>query len=140
MAAETASETPLWRKLVPNIERNVLYLLDLGFFERQLFIDAVSAGAHVLMRLKSNAKVRVVGHTNSDGTVEQLNESSLAYHIKYLNRRKGTTFDLDVVWGKGAGASSRGTRPVPAGPKFEPRSARACPCFHWGGKILAPRG
>ena len=101
MAAETASETPLWRKLVPNIERNVLYLLDLGFFERQLFVDALSAGAHVLMRLKSNAKVRVVGHMNDDGTIEQLNERSLAYHIKYLNRRKGTTFDFDVLWGEG---------------------------------------
>lgn len=29
---------------------------DLGFFERQLFIDAMSAGAHVLTRLKSSAR------------------------------------------------------------------------------------
>lgn len=100
MGPETASETPLWRRLVAKFEPKVLYLLDLGFFERQLFIDAKSAGAHVLMRLKGSAKVRVVGHMNDDGTIEQLNERSLAYHIKYLNRRKGTTFDLDVVWGK----------------------------------------
>lgn len=101
MGAETASETPMWRKLVPNFEPGVLHLFDLGFFERQLFADAIAAGAHVLMRLKSSAKVRVVGHMNADGTVEQLSERALSYHIKYLNRRKGTTFDLDVVWGKG---------------------------------------
>jgi len=49
-AAETASETPLWRKLVPSFTRGVLYLFDLGFFERKLFADAQAVGAHVLMR------------------------------------------------------------------------------------------
>ena len=34
--AETASETPLWHKLVPSFARGVLYLFDLGFFETQL--------------------------------------------------------------------------------------------------------
>lgn len=100
MGAETDSESPLWRKLVPSLERGVLYLFDLGFFERQLFIDAMSSGAHVLMRLKSSAKVRVVGHMNPNGTVEAVNECSLDYHIKYLSRRQGTVFDFDVVWGK----------------------------------------
>lgn len=101
MGAETASESPLWRKLVPKLERNVLYLLDLGFFERQLFIDAAAAGAHVLMRLKRSAKVRVVGHMDTNGTIAACNERSLDYHVKALSRRKGTTFDLDVLWGKG---------------------------------------
>jgi len=101
MGAETAGEAPLWRKLVPRFERNVLYLLDLGFFERQLFIDALEAGAHVLMRLKSSAKVRVIGHMNPDATVDTFKERSIAYHTKYLNRRKGSTFDLDVLWGNG---------------------------------------
>jgi hypothetical protein len=101
MGAETASETPLWRKLVPSFARNALYLVDLGFFERRVFIDATAAGAHVLMRLKSSAKVRIVGHMNADGTIETCNERSIAYHVKYLNRRKGTTFDLDVLWGEG---------------------------------------
>src|SRR5690606_22819460 len=59
------------------------------------------AGAHVLMRLKSSAKVRVVGHMNPDGTVEAVNECSLDYHIKYQSRRQGTVFDFDVLWGKG---------------------------------------
>lgn len=101
MGAETASELPLWRKLVPIFECNVLYLFDLGFFERQLFIDAGTASAHVLMRLKRSAKVRVVGHMNPDGTMTECQERSLSYHTKYLFRRKGTTFDLDVLWGKG---------------------------------------
>ncbi|HEX7668666.1 MAG TPA: transposase [Polyangiaceae bacterium] len=60
--AETAAEIPLWRQLVPSFTRNVLYLLDLGFFERALFASAEAAGAHVLMRLKSTAKVRVSAH------------------------------------------------------------------------------
>ena len=60
-AAETASESPLWRKLVPSFTPGVLYLFDLGFFERKLFAAAQDAGAHVLMRLKKSAKVRVIG-------------------------------------------------------------------------------
>ena len=83
-------ETPLWRRLVPNFERNALYLLDLGFFERQVFIDAKEAGAHVLMRLKSSANVRIVGHMKADGTLEKRNERSLRYHLKNLLRRRGT--------------------------------------------------
>ncbi len=47
--AETASETPLWKKLVPGFTRGVLYLFDLGFFERALFPPAQEGGAHVLM-------------------------------------------------------------------------------------------
>jgi len=63
--AETASETPLWRKLVPMFTRGVFYLFDLGFFERALFASARAAGAHVLMRLKSTAKVRVLSHASA---------------------------------------------------------------------------
>lgn len=101
MGAETTAEIPVWRKLVPSLERNVLYLLDLGFFERQLFIDAIASGAHVLMRLKTSAKVRVVAHMNSNGTLDEHKERSLDYHLKSLGRSKGTSFDLDVLWGKG---------------------------------------
>ena len=98
--AETASETPLWRLLVPKFTRGVLYLFDLGFFERQLFADAQAAGAHVLMRLKSNAKVRVVGHALDDGS-QKTPGWSLAYYLQCVSRRRGTVFDLDVIWGKG---------------------------------------
>jgi len=98
--AETASETPLWRMLVPKFTRGVLYLLDLGFFERQLFADAQAAGAHVLMRLKSNAKVRVVGHAAADSS-GTLPGWSLKYYLQFVSRRRGTVFDLDVIWGKG---------------------------------------
>jgi hypothetical protein len=98
--AETASETPLWRTLVPKFTRGVLYLFDLGFFERQLFADAQAAGAHVLMRLKSNAKVRVVGHALDDGS-QKTPGWSLTYYLQCVSRRRGTVFDLDVIWGKG---------------------------------------
>src|ERR1017187_10123904 len=56
--AETASETPLWKKLVPTFTSGVLYLFDLGFFERALFASARAAGAHVLMRPKPRGRAR----------------------------------------------------------------------------------
>jgi hypothetical protein len=50
----------LWIDAV--VTPRVLYLFDLGFFERDLFARAQDAGAHVLMRLKKTAKIRVMGH------------------------------------------------------------------------------
>ena len=99
-AAGTAAELPLWRKLVSSFTPRVLYLFDLGFFERQLFADARAAGAHVLMRLKSSAKVRVVGHVLADGS-DSLPGWSLKYYLQFASRRRGTVFDLDIIWGKG---------------------------------------
>ena len=98
--AETASETPLWRKLVPTFSSGVLYLFDLGFFERALFASARAAGAHVLMRLKSTAKVKVVAHISKNGFTP-LPGWTLGYYLTGLSRRRGTVFDLDVTWGKG---------------------------------------
>ena len=98
--AETSAEIPLWRQLVPSLTRGVLYVLDLGFFERQLFIDAMAAGAHLIMRLKSNVKVRVTGHLHERSFV-QLPEWSLAYYLKWASKSRGTLFDLDVIWGAG---------------------------------------
>jgi hypothetical protein len=46
--AETASETPLWKKLVPTFTSAVLYLFDLGFFERALFLRRSSRTAELL--------------------------------------------------------------------------------------------
>lgn len=102
--AETASEAPLWRELVPQLSRGVLYLLDLGFFERRLFIDAVNAGAHVLMRLKSNAKVRVVAHFTEKQSLATPGWSLNYFLTSVPSRRRGTLFDLDVVWGHGKDA------------------------------------
>lgn len=98
--AETASETPLWHKLVPTFTRGVLYLFDLGFFERALFAQAQAAGAHVLMRLKSTAKVQVLSHATADGRV-QLPGWSLSYYLQVVSKKRGTVFDLDVSWGRG---------------------------------------
>lgn len=98
--AETASETPLWHKLVPTFTSGVLYLFDLGFFERALFASAKAAGAHVLMRLKSSAKVRVMAHMSENGFAP-LPGWSLTYFLSSVSRRRGTVFDLDVTWGKG---------------------------------------
>jgi Transposase DDE domain len=98
--AETAAEIPLWRQLVPSFTRNVLYLLDLGFFERALFASAEAAGAHVLMRLKSTAKVRVLAHVSANG-LAPFPGWSLGYYLEAVSRKRGTVFDLDVSWGKG---------------------------------------
>ena len=98
--AETASETPLWKKLVPAFTRGVLYLFDLGFFERAMFIAAKKAGAHVLMRLKSTAKVRVTACMGDNGRAP-LPGWSLGYFLQFASRKRGTVFDLDVTWGHG---------------------------------------
>jgi hypothetical protein len=103
--AETSAEIPLWHQLVPSLTRGVLYVLDLGFFERQLFIDALAAGAYVIMRLKSNVKVRVVGHLY-DRTFVELPGWSLSSYLKSAPRARGTLFDLDVIWGVGKNAVS----------------------------------
>ena len=102
-AAETASESPLWRKLVPSFTPGVLYLFDLGFFERKLFAAAQDAGAHVLMRLKKTAKVRVIGSL-VDRSMGEIPNWSLSYFLSAVPRARGTVFDLDVVWGKGKDA------------------------------------
>jgi hypothetical protein len=98
--AETASETPLWHRLVPNFTAGALYLFDLGFFERALFEAAQEAGAHVLMRLKSTAKVRVQSFAGPNGRVS-VQGWSLDYYLQGTSKPRGRVFDLDVTWGKG---------------------------------------
>ena len=98
--AQTTADLPLWRRLVPALSPGVLYLLDLGFFERKMFRSATDAGAHVLMRLKSTAKVQVLGHTTSRGFVP-LPGWSLSYYLRSASKRRGTLFELDVAWGAG---------------------------------------
>src|ERR1035438_6587919 len=95
-----ASEPPLWKKLVPTFTSGVLYLFDLGFFERALFASARAAGAHVLMRLKTTAKVRVLSHASANGRAP-LPGWSLGYYLQVVSKKRGTVFDLDVSWGKG---------------------------------------
>src|ERR1035438_4563083 len=93
-------ETRVWKKLVPTFTSGVLYLFDLGFFERALFASARAAGAHVLMRLKTTAKVRVLSHASANGRAP-LPGWSLGYYLQVVSKKRGTVFDLDVSWGKG---------------------------------------
>lgn len=97
---ETASELPTWRQMVPSMRKKVLYILDLGFFDRGLFAQAQHDGAHVLMRLKSNVKIKVTGNLTSRGVAE-LPGWSLRYYLTAASRAKGTTYDLDVLVGHG---------------------------------------
>ena len=84
VAAQTTGELPLWRTLVPSLQRGILYLLDLGFFERALFTQAQLAGEHLVMRLKSNTKVIVRRHL-------------IAGHVVGLGGRLGHRFYLTTV-------------------------------------------
>lgn len=100
LGPETASETPLCKDLLPRFARGVLYLFDLGFFERRVFAEAKNAGAHVLMRLKKSAQVRVIGHL--DRHMQEVPDWSLdRFLASATSRRPGTLFDLDVLWGLG---------------------------------------
>lgn len=98
--AETASETPLWHQLVSRFTAGALYVFDLGFFERALFEAAQKAGAHVLMRLKSTAKVSVQSFAGPNGRVP-VQGWSLSYYLQGTSKPRGRMFDLDVTWGKG---------------------------------------
>ena len=100
IAAETAGELPLWRALVPALERNVLYLLDLAYFDHALFSQADRVGAHLLMRLKSKTRVSVVGHQTDHGYVP-LRPWALATYLSAASSARGTIYDLDVIWGRG---------------------------------------
>ena len=102
IAAETTAELPLWRTLVPTMERNVLYLLDLAYFDRGVFHAADKVGAHVLLRLKSKTKVRVVGHRGPRGYVRLCKPWALSTFLQTTSTARGTTYDLDVEWGHGA--------------------------------------
>jgi hypothetical protein len=99
--AETASELPMWRRLVGGeLRKNTLYLLDLAFFERDLFAQAQKAGAHLLMRLKSKTKVTILGHQTARGFAP-LPNWSLKYYLHGVSQKRGTVFDMDVRWGRG---------------------------------------
>ncbi len=63
-----------------------------------MFIAAKKAGAHVLMRLKSTAKVRVTA-CMSDNGLAPLPGWSLGYFLQTGSRKRGT--NLDVTWGRG---------------------------------------
>jgi hypothetical protein len=103
VAAETTGELPLWRKLVPTMKRNVLYLLDLAYFDREIFRHAQEVGAHLLLRLKSKSRIWVVGHQTRHGYVA-LPRWSLATYLASAPSARGTIYDLDVIWGKGRDA------------------------------------
>jgi len=98
--AETASELPMWRRLVKELRPNVLYLMDLAFFERALFAQAKAAGAHLIMRLKKGTKVAVLGHMYGRRLVP-LPGWSLTQYLQFAAQARGTLFDLDVRWGRG---------------------------------------
>lgn len=101
--AETASDLPMWRRMCAELRPRVLYLMDLAFFERDLFARAKAAGAHLVMRLKSGTKLKVLGHVHNQHFVA-LPGWSLTAYLQDASRKRGTLYDLDVRWGRGRDA------------------------------------
>ena len=103
IGAQRAAEIPAWRRLAGELKPNVLYLLDLGFFERDLFRQAQQQGAEVLMRCKSGVKLKLVGHV-CQGKFITFQPLAVSTYLSFHSRKKGTVYDLDVIWGTGASA------------------------------------
>lgn len=104
----TSSELGSWRQLVDSIRPGVLYLLDLGYFCRELFERMLEANAHLLMRLKAcpglRNKLRVIGGFEGNRPWEPRGEYSVQSYLKRARRFRIREFDLDVQWGMGRDA------------------------------------
>lgn len=104
----TCSEIGAWRQLVGSIRPGALYLLDLGFFCRELYERMLESQAHLLMRLKAcnhlRDKLRVVGGLEKDQPWKPRKEYSVATYLRRANRYRIRRFDLDVEWGMGRSA------------------------------------
>jgi len=98
--AQTCADQKLWEKLVPELRQGVLYLLDLGFFSRNIFNEAQLAGADVLMRLKDKVKVRIVNDLTS-GFAVPIPKMLPDEYLAIASKQDGTYYDLDVVWKNG---------------------------------------
>jgi len=102
----TSAEIPMWKELVPQMRENVLYLLDLGFYCRHVYEEAIAQNAHLLMRLKADTtnlrdKLRVI-QAQENGRVAKLrNQYTFSSYLRRANRFAFQTIDLDVYWGMG---------------------------------------
>jgi len=97
--AQTAAELPMWRRLVPELKESVLYLFDLAYFHKSMYTKAQEVGADVLMRLKAKSRVKVIGVATENG-YHALPGWSKEHFLNTVSRRRGTTYDLDVIWGE----------------------------------------
>lgn len=108
--AATEAEFPMWKQLVGKLRRNVLYLLDLGYFARAIFDDAVRDGAHVLMRLKADentrTRLRIVSAIEHGQVCTPRRGKTVSSYLRRVNHKKLREIDLDVKWGMGSKATS----------------------------------
>lgn len=104
----TCSELGSWRQLVGSIRPGALYLLDLGYFCRELYERMLEANAHLLMRLKAcpglRDKLRVIGGFEGSRRWEPRGEYSVQDYLRRARRFRIREFDLDVQWGMGRDA------------------------------------
>ena len=111
VGAGTDAEYPMWKELVGSkLQRNALYLLDLGYFARAIFEDAVREGAHVLMRLKADETTRnrlwIESAIEHGQACTPRRGKTVSSYLLRVNRKKLTEIDLDVRWGLGTTATS----------------------------------
>lgn len=102
----TSAEIPMWKKLVPRLRSNVLYLLDLGFYCRYVYEQAQERGAHVLMRLKADEKnlrekLRVVDAIEHGKLAKLRTQHTVASYIRRAYALKHDRIDINVHWGMG---------------------------------------
>jgi hypothetical protein len=102
----TTAEIPMWKTLVPHLRRNVLYLLDLGFYCRYVYEEAIRTGSHVLMRLKADEenlrkKLRVVTAIENGRTAKLRCSYTVSSYLRRAERFQHREIDLRVDWGFG---------------------------------------
>ena len=88
--------------LVGRLRPGVLYLVDLAYFSREMFIRATEQGAFVLMRLKACKSFRKQLHVVSaiEGGVPYRPRkfTRLPAYLRRAQREKNFLIDLDVHW------------------------------------------
>ena len=101
--AQKTSDIKLWRRMGGQLRTGVLYLFDLAYFEKAMFLEALARGAHVLMRFKTNTKLNVVAH-HAYGKCTYCEPLPVNQFLGWLSHKPSTVFDADVIWGSGKNA------------------------------------
>ena len=101
-----ASENKSFWKLVGTLQNNVLYLVDLAYFSRDIFAQSLAQGAFVLMRLKACDKIRgtlQVVHAVENGVPYKPRKlTRIDGYIRRATRQQMKTIDVDIHWGVSA--------------------------------------
>lgn len=108
--AGVSSDLKLVQAHAPLWQTGVLYVLDLGYFCKKFYQDALTHGAHLLMRLKLNDSVRnhlwVTALHTSDGGGKLHGPYHVGRYLKRARRLGRDHIDVQVDWGHRRGELS----------------------------------